>query len=73
MYPQLLHSNLFCSKLGTDCSSFTPEKFSEGLFIWIDNDQMMTTLEYHCAKGGDPEVYKKWEESNKAFITKKEI
>jgi|TARA_B100000035_G_scaffold96441_1_gene81771 hypothetical protein len=34
---------------------------------------MMTTLEYHCAKGGDPEVYKKWEESNKAFITKKEL
>ena len=50
-----------------------PEKFSEGLFVWIDNDQMMTTLECHCAKGGDPEVYIKWEESNKAFITKKEL
>ena len=50
-----------------------PDEYSEGLFVWIDNDQMMTTLEYHCAKGGDPEVYKKWEESNKAFITKKEL
>ena len=31
------------------------------------------TVEEHRAKGGDPEVYKKWEESNKAFITKKEL
>tara|TARA_Y100000816_G_C25692739_1_gene366368 strand:- start:98 stop:307 length:210 start_codon:yes stop_codon:yes gene_type:complete len=50
-----------------------PDKFSEGLFVWVENDQIMTTLEYHCATGGDPEVYKKWEELNKAIISKKEI
>ena len=50
-----------------------PEKFSEGVFVWVENDEIRTTLEYHLSEGGDPEVYEEWLEANQKIISKKEI
>ena len=44
-----------------DCPNTSfPEQYSEGVFVWMENRQMMTTLEYHEGKGGDPEVLYAW-------------
>ena len=50
-----------------------PEKYSEGVFVWVENEEIRTTLEYHLSKGGDPEVYEEWLETNQEIISKKEI
>ena len=44
-----------------DCPSTKfPDQYSEGVFVWIENRLMMTSLEYQENKGGDPEVLYHW-------------
>lgn len=50
-----------------------PEKYSEGVFVWVENEEIRTTLEYHLSKGGDPEVYEEWLETNQEIISKRNI
>lgn len=40
-----------------------PEHYNEGVFAWMENRKICTTLEYHESKGGDPEVLHAWLES----------
>ena len=37
-----------------------PEHYNEGVFAWMENRKICTTLEYHESKGGDPEVLHAW-------------
>tara|TARA_B100000989_G_scaffold52001_2_gene34669 strand:+ start:1903 stop:2097 length:195 start_codon:yes stop_codon:yes gene_type:complete len=50
-----------------------PEKYSEGVFVWEENEEIRTTLEYNLSKGGDPEVYEEWLETNQEIISKRNI
>ena len=37
-----------------------PEHYNEGVYAWMENRKICTTLEYHESKGGDPEVLHAW-------------
>ena len=37
-----------------------PEKYSEGVFAWYENDKLQVSEEYQIANGGDPMVLKKY-------------
>ena len=37
-----------------------PEKYSEGVFAWYENDKLQVSEEYQIANGGDPRVLKKY-------------
>ena len=41
-----------------------PEHYNEGVYAWMENRKICTTLEYHESKGGDPEVLHAWLKSN---------
>ena len=44
-----------------DCSKTQfPEVFNEGVYVWMENRKLRTSLEYHEAKGGDPKVLYDW-------------
>ena len=46
-----------------------PNKYSEGLFFWTDQDgKSQSTLEYHVERGGDPEVF--WAAMNDGILKK---
>ena len=37
-----------------------PEKYSEGVFAWYENDKLQVSEEHQIANGGDPMVLKKY-------------
>lgn len=37
-----------------------PNHYREGVFAWMEDRKIKTTLEYHQSKGGDPEVLYAW-------------
>ena len=37
-----------------------PNKFSEGVFAWYENNTLSCSEEYHIENGGDPVVLKKF-------------
>ena len=39
--------------------------FSEGVFFWVDEGNLLTTIEFHMEKGGDPDVFLEWVEQEK--------
>ena len=39
--------------------------YSEGVFFWVENGSLLTTLEFHMDQGGDPDVYNQWLEQEK--------
>ena len=39
--------------------------YSEGVFCWIENGSLLTTLEFHMDQGGDPDVFNQWLEQEK--------
>ena len=39
--------------------------YSEGVFFWVENGSLLTTLEFHIDQGGDPDVYNQWLEQEK--------
>ena len=39
--------------------------YSEGVFFWVENGSLLTTLEFHMDQGGDPDVYNQWVEQEK--------
>ena len=46
-----------------------PNKYSEGLFFWTDQEgNSQSTLEYHVERGGDPEVF--WAAINSGRLKK---
>ena len=40
-------------------------KYSEGVFFWVENGSLLTTLEFHMDQGGDPDVFNLWLEQEK--------
>ena len=40
-------------------------KYSEGVFCWVENGSLLTTLEFHLEQGGDPNVFNLWLEQEK--------
>ena len=46
----------YCKKNGT---------FSEGVFFWVEEGKLLTTIEFHMEKGGDPDVFLEWVEQEK--------
>ena len=44
-----------------------PDKYSEGLFFWTNQDgNSQSSLEYHVERGGDPEVF--WAAMNEGTL-----
>ena len=39
--------------------------FSEGVFFWVQEGKLLTTIEFHMEKGGDPDVFLEWVEQEK--------
>ncbi len=39
--------------------------FSEGVFFWVEEGKLLTTIEFHMEKGGDPDVFLEWIEQEK--------
>ena len=39
--------------------------YSEGVFCWVENGSLLTTLEFHLEQGGDPDVFNHWLEQEK--------
>tara|TARA_B100001123_G_scaffold7528_1_gene9298 strand:+ start:13 stop:435 length:423 start_codon:yes stop_codon:yes gene_type:complete len=39
--------------------------YSEGVFFWVENGSLLTTLEFHLEQGGDPDVFNQWLEQEK--------
>ena len=39
--------------------------YSEGVFLWVENGSLLTTLEFHIDQGGDPDVFNQWLEQQK--------
>ena len=39
--------------------------FSEGVFFWVEEGKLLTTIEFHMEKGGDPDVFLEWLEQEK--------
>ena len=39
--------------------------YSEGVFCWVENGSLLTTLEFHLEQGGDPDVFNQWLEQQK--------
>ena len=39
--------------------------YSEGVFFWVENGSLLTTLEFHIDQGGDPDVFNQWLEQEK--------
>ena len=39
--------------------------YSEGVFCWVENGSLLTTLEFHLEQGGDPDVFNLWLEQEK--------
>ena len=39
--------------------------YSEGVFFWVENGSLLTTLEFHIDQGGDPDVFNQWLEQQK--------
>ena len=39
--------------------------YSEGVFCWVENGSLLTTLEFHLEQGGDPDVFNEWLEEEK--------
>ena len=39
--------------------------YSEGVFCWVENGSLLTTLEFHLEQGGDPDVFNQWLEQEK--------
>tara|TARA_Y100000590_G_scaffold295470_1_gene333085 strand:- start:327 stop:752 length:426 start_codon:yes stop_codon:yes gene_type:complete len=39
--------------------------FSEGVFFWVKEGRLVTTIEFHMEKGGDPDVFLEWIEQEK--------
>ena len=45
--------------------------YSEGVFFWVENGSLLTTLEFHMDQGGDPDVFNQWleqEEENPQYL-----
>ena len=40
--------------------------FSEGVFFWVEEGKLFTTIEFHMEKGGDPDVFLEWVEQEKS-------
>ena len=40
--------------------------FSEGVFFWVEEGKLLTTIEFHMEKGGDPDVFLEWVEQEKS-------
>tara|TARA_B100000003_G_C10679878_1_gene270548 strand:+ start:373 stop:576 length:204 start_codon:yes stop_codon:yes gene_type:complete len=36
-----------------------------GVYFMVKDEKLLTSLEIHTSAGGDPEVFKTWEESQK--------
>ena len=39
--------------------------FSQGVFFWVEEGKLVTTIEFHIEKGGDPDVFLEWVEQEK--------
>ena len=39
--------------------------YSEGVFLWVENGSLLTTLEFHIDQGGDPDVFTQWLQQQK--------
>ena len=39
--------------------------FSEGVFFWVKEGKLLTTIQFHMEKGGDPDVFLEWIEQEK--------
>ena len=39
--------------------------YSEGVFCFVENGSLLTTLEFHLEQGGDPDVFNLWLEQEK--------
>ena len=39
--------------------------FSEGVFFWVEEGKLLTTIEFHMEQGGDPDVFLEWIEQEK--------
>ena len=39
--------------------------YSEGVFCFVENGSLLTTLEFHLEQGGDPDVFNQWLEQEK--------
>jgi len=39
--------------------------YSEGVFCWVENGSLLTTLEFHLEQGGDSDVFNQWLEQEK--------
>ena len=39
--------------------------YSEGVFCWVENGSLLTTLEFHLEQGGDPDIFNEWLEEEK--------
>ncbi len=39
--------------------------FSQGVFFWVEEGKLVTTIEFHIEKGGDPDVFLEWIEQEK--------
>ena len=44
---------------GTENTQY-PEKYSEGVFAWYEDDELKISEEYQIKNGGDPMVFKKY-------------
>ena len=40
-------------------------KYSEGVFFWCEGGSLLTELEFHLERGGDPDVFHEWLEQEK--------
>ena len=40
-------------------------KYSEGVFFWYEGGSLLTELEFHLERGGDPDVFHEWLEQEK--------
>ena len=40
--------------------------FSEGVFFWVQEGKLLTNIEFHMEKGGDPDVFLEWVEQEKS-------
>ena len=50
-----------------------PEKYSEGVFAWVENGEIRSTPKYHTTKGGDPEVFEQWLILNQNTVSRKKV
>ena len=56
-------SKLILSEILTD-GRFIKEGFT-GVYFMVKDEKLLTSLEIHTSAGGDPEVFRVWEESQK--------